>query len=232
MTTIGYRRVSGESQLDGYGLPIQYDAIHALAAQEGLPVDEIFTDGGISGTKDTDERPGLEAVVTYCTEHPGTTVLLPKLDRLARALAIQEHILAVLWATDATVLSCDAGENHYLRTGDDPDDPTRTLIRQVLGAVAQFERGQIRLRLRNGRRRKIRDHGWAGGVEPYGWTDEREQLTISRAVAMRAANIPWRAVCAELNTAGLVKRNGQPWNETELCRTVRRARERPTVVAS
>ena len=232
MNTVAYTRVSGESQLDGYGLDIQHDAVHALARAEGLPAPIMFTDGGISGAKDTDERAGLEALISYCTDNPGTTVLLPKLDRLARALAIQEHVLATLWATGATVLSCDRGEDHYLRTGDDPDDPTRTLIRQVLGAVAQFERGQIRLRLRNGRRRKIRDHGWAGGVEPFGWTDEREQLTISRAVALRAANVPWRTVCWELNEAGLLKRNGKAWNETELCRVVRRARERPIVVAS
>ena len=188
MTTIGYRRVSGESCSLRRLRPAHPVRRHPRARRAGRSPRgrDLHRDGGISGTKDTDERPGLEAVVTYCTEHPGTTVLLPKLGPplLEPSPSKSTSILAVLWAmrqTPPSQLSCDAGENHYLRTGDDPDDPTRTLIRQVLGAVAQFERGQIRLRLRNGRRRKIRDHGWAGGVEPYGWTDElSEQLTISR----------------------------------------------------
>jgi DNA invertase Pin-like site-specific DNA recombinase len=226
--SVGYTRVSTETQLDGYGLDIQQTAIENLAELEAQPLTATFTDGGISGAKDTDERPGLDALVQWCTEHPGEVVLLPKLDRLARSLAIQEHVLAVLWATSATVLSCDAGENHYLRTGDDPDDPTRTLIRQVLGAVAQFERGQISLRLRNGRRRKIADHGWAGGVEPYGWSDPDEQRVIADTIAMRAQRIPWRQVCATLTNRGDMKRNGKAWNETELCRVVRRARTRPS----
>jgi len=154
-------------------------------------------------------------------------VLLPKLDRLARSLAIQEHVLGRLWEVETTVRSADPAEDHYLATGDDPDDPTRTLIRQVIGAVAQFERAQIRLRLRSGRRRKIAAHGWAGGVEPYGWTNEREQRILADARALRADGLTWRATAHTLNQRGDFKRSGTDWTDTELCRAVNRANERP-----
>lgn len=223
---LAYIRVSTETQLDGYGLEIQTGSVRALAEQEGLPAPTIYEDAGISGTAEQADRPGLDALIVHCQEHPGSIVLLPKLDRLARSLAIQETVLAVLWDSGATVLSADAGEMHYLRTGDDPDDPTRTLIRQVLGAVAQFERGQIRLRLRAGRRRKILAVGWAGGNEPYGWTHDTERQVIADANEMRAAGLPWRTVCQFLNERGDRKRNGQPWNASELCQVVRRANTR------
>lgn len=225
---LAYIRVSGEAQLDGYGLDIQTDAVRALAAAEGLPEPVIYSDAGISGAKEAADRPGLDALIVACQDNPGSTVLLPKLDRLARSLAIQETVLAVLWLDGTTVLSADRGELHYLRTGDDPDDPTRTLIRQVLGAVAQFERGQIRLRLRNGKRRKIAEHGWAGGVTPYGWVDPNEQRILADAADLRSAGMKWRQVCATLTNRGDFKRNGKRWTETELCRALRRANDRPS----
>ena len=46
----------------------------------------------------------------------------------------------------AEVFSTSDAEQGYLQ--DDPSDPSRKLIRQVLGAVAEYERAMIRLRLR------------------------------------------------------------------------------------
>ena len=219
---LAYIRVSTETQVnDGYGLDIQTTSVNALAELEGLSAPLIFSDEGVSGTKDQAERPGLDDLIVHCQDVPGCTVILPKLDRLARSLAIQETLLAVLWQTGATVLSCDGGENHYLRTGEDPDDPTRTLIRQVLGAVAQFERGQIRLRLRAGRRRKIAAVGWAGGTEPYGWKDPAEQAVMERVDALRASKVKWGDIVDMLTADGIVKRNGNPWNMSELCQVFR-----------
>jgi DNA invertase Pin-like site-specific DNA recombinase len=228
---LAYIRVSGEAQLDGYGLDIQTDSVHALARIEGLPVPTIYSDAGISGTKEQADRPGLDALIVHCQDVSGCTVILPKLDRLARSLAIQETVLKVIWDTGATVLSCDTGELHYLRTGDDPDDPTRTLIRQVLGAVAQFERGQIRMRLRAGRRRKIAAVGWAGGLEPYGWTDPGEQAVMEHVDLWRARKMTWREIVERLNIGGNVKRNGKPWNMSELCQVYRAWTKRTGLVA-
>ena len=63
-----------------------------------------------------------------------------------------------------------AAEAGYL--GDDPDDPSRTLIRQVLGAVSQYERSMIALRLRSGRRRNASQGGYAYGAPPFGFKAE------------------------------------------------------------
>jgi hypothetical protein len=50
-------------------------------------------------------------------------------------------LLAEVKRVGAAVYSTSPTESSFL--GDDPDDPSRALIRQVLGAVAQYERSMI-----------------------------------------------------------------------------------------
>jgi hypothetical protein len=68
--------------------------------------------------------------------------------RLARALTVQEVILAQVWAYCAVMFTTDQGEIFR----DDPDDPMRTAMRQMAGVLAQLERGMIAFRLRMGKR--------------------------------------------------------------------------------
>jgi DNA invertase Pin-like site-specific DNA recombinase len=192
---IGYTRVSTETQLEGFGLPIQLDAVLDLAGTEGLTLVQTFTDEGISGKEDIDARLGLGKALDYLAEHPGTTLIIPRLDRLARDLMVQESVLADAWKMGATVLSCSETERTYCRP-DSPDDPARTLIRQVLGAVAAYERAMIRLRMTRGRRRLLDAQGWAGGPEPYGWSDEAEQAVL-RHVSHERGHGMARTSCPE-----------------------------------
>jgi len=220
---IGYLRVSTEAQLDGMGLDIQADAITELAAARGLDLDETFTDEGISGSEGLDGRTGLAAALDWLTGHPGATLIIPRLDRLARDLMVQEQILADAWKTGATVLSCSETERTYCQP-DSPDDPARTLIRQVLGAVAAYERKMIRLRMTKGRRRLLDAQGWAGGPQPYGWSDPCERAVL--VSARRGSGCSWGAIADQLNRTGRRKRNGRTWSPQELQRTHARAAAR------
>jgi DNA invertase Pin-like site-specific DNA recombinase len=227
-TAIGYGRVSTETQVDGFGPEIQSDSITTLAATEGLELLAIYTDEGISGSEGLDTRVGLARALDYLAEHPGTTLLIPRLDRLARDLMVQESILADAWKAGAVVLSCSETERTYCRP-DSPDDPARTLIRQVLGAVAAYERAMIRLRMTRGRRRLLDQQGWAGGPEPYGWSDETEQEILATMTQHRACGTPWQTIATTLNVAGRTKRNGKAWTAQEAQRTHARAAQRLTV---
>src|SRR5688572_22577813 len=68
------------------------------------------------------------------------------------------------WALGATVYAVDLGEVPR----DDPDDPMRTALRQMVGVFAQLERGTVVARLRAGRRRKHELGGYAFGAPAYG----------------------------------------------------------------
>src|SRR5205823_7582346 len=110
----------------------------------------------------------------------------------ARDLILQETLLAEVKRMGKMIFSTAGGEDAFL--ADDPDDPSRKLIRQVLGAVAEYERSMIRLRMRAGRRRKAEKGGYAYGSPPYGWQSiggdlievPEEQAVISRIRAWRA----------------------------------------------
>lgn len=224
----GYLRVSTEAQLDGYGPEIQLDAVTVLADTERLDLAAVFTDEGISGGEGLETRTGLAKALDWLAEHPGATLIIPRLDRLARDLMVQESILADAWRTGATVLSCSETERTYCRP-DSPDDPARTLIRQVLGAVAAYERAMIRLRMMRGRRRLLDAQGWAGGPVPYGWADEDEGAVLRHIAAGRQHGVRWVRLAEQLNTAGRYKRSGTAWTPQEVQRTYSRATQRTTI---
>jgi DNA invertase Pin-like site-specific DNA recombinase len=221
---VGYVRVSTDEQAEhGTGLDIQRDAITALAAELGAELTEIYADEGISGKDDLDSRIGLADALAALA--PGTLLLVYKLDRLARDLIVQEQMLAEAWRAGANVVPCSQAERIYCQP-DDPNDPSRTLIRQILGAVAAYERSVIALRLRNGRRRKLRAVGYAGGPEPYGFTCEQEQATLADVTIARAAGFTWREIAVMLNGTHRPKRNGEPWTGAEIHRTWHRYQDR------
>ena len=224
----GYLRVSTETQLDGLGMDIQLDAVTALAAAEGLTLGPIFTDEGICGAEGLDTREGLADALDWLAEHPGATLIIPRLDRLARDLMVQEQILADAWKVGATVLPCSETERTYCRP-DDPDDPARKLIRTMLGAVAAYERDMIRNRLIKGRRRRIATDGYAGGPDPYGWRCDSERAVLAHVQARRTHGASWQRIADELNAGGKMKRNGRAWTPQALQKTHARAAARTTI---
>jgi DNA invertase Pin-like site-specific DNA recombinase len=76
----------------------------------------------------------------------------------------------------------------------------------VLGAVSEYERSLIRLRLRNGRRRKAERGGFAYGSPPYGYRAEgrelvpepAEQAALALICELRAAGQSVRSIVAAL----------------------------------
>jgi DNA invertase Pin-like site-specific DNA recombinase len=124
---VGYVRVSSAGQSEARQL-------------EGITLDKTFTDK-VSG-KDT-QRPQLQAMLEFVRE--GDTVLVHSMDRLARSLKDLEAIVTGLTGRGVTVSFVTQGMTF---TG--ADSPMNTLMLQMLGAVAQFERSLILERQREG----------------------------------------------------------------------------------
>jgi len=75
----GYLRVSTDAQADsGLGLEAQRSAITAAAARLGLDLGDVFTDAGLSGALELEDRPGLFAAVNALKR--GDTLLVAKRD--------------------------------------------------------------------------------------------------------------------------------------------------------
>jgi DNA invertase Pin-like site-specific DNA recombinase len=112
----------------------------------------------VSGALPVAARPGLTAALDMIRTGEADALLLPKLDRLALTLSVQETALASVWAQGGRVF---LPEGEVSR--DDPDDPMRTAMRQMMGVFSQLERGMITARLRAGRAAKA-----AAGGTPTG----------------------------------------------------------------
>ena len=123
---VGYARCSTDSQ----DLTAQHDAW----LNPGVELERIYVDHGLTGTNR--ERPGLPEAAAAC--RAGDTVVVTKLDRLARSLP-DARATADELTTRQISLSL-GGSVH------DPNDAVGRLLFNVLAMVAEFESDLIRLR--------------------------------------------------------------------------------------
>jgi DNA invertase Pin-like site-specific DNA recombinase len=174
----------------------------------------------VSGSHGLDDRLGLLHALEALQERSADGLAVYRLDRLARDLVVQEQILADVWRLGARVFSTSPAEDAYLDPNDRDADPSRALIRQILGAVAQYERGMIRLRMNSGKARKRAKGGFIGGQVPYGYrsdggvliADHAEQNAVARARSLRADGHSLRSIAQALDAEGLAPKKGKRWH--------------------
>lgn len=217
-----YLRVSTAGQVvDGYGLDAQEAAIRQYAANTGCEIVAVIRDEGVSGTLPAHERPGLMQAIGMLGTGDADTLVIARLDRLARDLTTQEAILAQCWALDADVHSADLGLIHE----DDPDDPMRTAMRQMVGVFAQLDRALVIKRLRDGRRAKVAAGGKGSGSYPYGWSRhgavQSEQRVLAYVRRLRSMGQPWQAIADDLNVEGLAPRSVPRWTAANVAKVAR-----------
>ena len=239
LRAVAYLRVSTDRQAEsGLGLDVQRECIRDWARRENARIVAWETDEGVSGAKDVGERPGLSAALAMISDGRADALAMAKLDRLARTLDVQEAVLAQVWRAGAKAFTCDGGE--VLR--DDPEDPMRKAMRQMMGVFSELERGMIAARMRAGRRRKAEEGGFAYGSPPFGTRaaeikrddgkrvrelvpHEKEAATIRKAVEMREQGMSLRAIAEILNSEGLKSKRDKDWHPTTLARVLQRASE-------
>jgi DNA invertase Pin-like site-specific DNA recombinase len=173
-TKVGYARVSTNEQ----DLTAQRNALLALGVEEDL----IYVDHGLTGTNRA--RPGLrEAIAAVRT---GDTLIVTKLDRLARSLSDARDIADELTAKGVAL---SLGGSTY-----DPADPVGRLLFNILGIVAEFEADLIRMRTREGMA-AARARGRLRGKKPKLSAAQRKHL-----LALYDAGEHTQAELAELFT--------------------------------
>jgi len=158
---IGYARVSTDQQ----DLTAQRDGLAAL----GVGDDRVYVDHGLTGANR--DRPGLRQALAAC--RAGDTLVVTKLDRLARSLPDAREILEDLTRREVK-LSIGASVH-------DPTDPVGRLLFNVLAMVAEFEADLIRLRTKEGMR-VARAKGRLRGKQPkLNPRQEAHLVTLFRA---------------------------------------------------
>ena len=215
MKALGYVRVSTDEQVQGNGLTVQRQAIAGYCKAEGTTLVDVFADEGISGSNGLEHRVGLATALARLEAGDANCLVVYRLDRLARDYVLQELLVARLRQAGTPVRSVmepDIDTN--------TDDPTKILLRQILGSIGQYERALIRGRMQAGKMIKAAKGGYVGGQPGYGQRAEDQELVadlaeveIVRLVsALRAEGQSYRAVCAALDEAGLIPRRAKQWH--------------------
>jgi DNA invertase Pin-like site-specific DNA recombinase len=230
MRVSAYLRVSTDRQADdGLGLDVQEQAIKKWTKDNGHILARVrYVDAGISGARELENRPALLDALAAIRDKAIAGLVVYRLDRLARDLVIQEQLLAEVRRLQGHVFTTSAAEAGYLL--DDPDDPSRRLIRQVLGAVNEYERSMIALRLRSGRKRKAETGGFAYGSPAFGYRaenrelvpDDDEQLVLARITALHRDGRSLREIAAALTAEGFRPKRSDRWHPQSLSRIVAR----------
>jgi DNA invertase Pin-like site-specific DNA recombinase len=199
-----YLRVSGKGQVEGDGFTRQLKAIRDYAAAHEVKIVNVYREEGVSGTKESCDRPAWTELMTALHSNGVQVVIIERLDRLARDLMVQETIIADLRKNGFELVS--VAEPDLMAT-----DPTRILVRQMMGAVAQYEKSQIVLKLRGARMRKKAKTGRCEGRKPYGFF-EGEGAALDRVKALRAEGMGFDRIAARLNEEHVPTRTGRPWH--------------------
>ncbi len=227
-----YLRVSGKAQIDGDGFDRQLIACETYAAANNIDITEVFREEGVSGTKELDDRPALSELLAALEENGVKTILIEKVDRLARDLMVQETIIGDMQRSGYTIISVA-----------EPDlcsqDPSRILIRQIFGAIAQYDKSITVLKLK-GARQRIAKQGRHPGAKNYS-TDPRlnkksvgrhffgqkpgEADTLERMKALQSNGLSYDSIAHVLNNLNSPTRMNKRWHGA----TINKILNRPDV---
>ncbi len=127
-----------------------------------------------------------------------------------------------------TILADIQHRGHTLISAHEPDlcseDPSRVLMRQIFGAISQYERTMIVLKLRGARQRIKPKIGRCEGVKPFGHDPRRpeEGMILASILTHRAAGLTAGGITINLNAQGVLSRASRPWRGTTVAKIIRR----------
>lgn len=226
-----YCRVSTANQIDGDGFPRQEAACREFAEKKGWHVMRVFKEQQTGSDEWTDRKQLSEAMklASRAEEAPGAsvntrnlgveipshavdTIIIERSDRLARDLIVAEVFLRRCKENGVQVFAADSGQEIV----NAEENPTRTLIRQVLGAVAQFDKSCIVQKMQAGRRAKSAQTGKPCGgpqAQPYGDRGKiaqrnRERDVIRQMRSLRSAGFSYDCIAERLRNARVKNPNG------------------------
>ena len=213
----GYIRVSTETQVEkGYGLDVQRAAIEKYAADNGVTIERIFCDAGISGTKES--RPALDELLIE-TIKDGDTIIVHNTSRLWRDIFTQATIMKAVMTAKANIRSVDDKEFDVYKFMTEPEN---FMISGMMGMLDQWERMTIARKLARGRATKARTGAKPAGVCPFGYqyAPDKKSVIVNESEADAVHYMFTEAqkgrtlseIVTGLTAKGIMTRHGKPWS--------------------
>lgn len=205
ISAVAYMRTSSAANVgaDKDSETRQREAISSFAAAAGYEIagSDWFYDAAVKGADPVTARPGFAAMLERIAGNGVRTIICESPDRFARDLIVQLTGHDHLKALGVTLIPASAPA-HFTE-----DTPTATMVRQILGAVAEFEKTTLVAKLRVARDRKKAATGKCSGRKSYA---ERDPEMVAKARALRDGR-SLRKVAAELAAVGYTTPSGRPY---------------------
>lgn len=183
----------------------QRAAIQAFAKANRFVVVDEFYDAAVSGTDPIAERPGFKAMLDRIAGNGVRVIIVESPDRFARDLLVQLTGHNYLKTLGVELIPATAPDFFT------EDTPTAVLVRQVLGAVAEFEKTSLVSKLKAARDRKKAETGKCGGRKSHA---ERNPGVAALAQQLRGARPQpsLRDIAAELARRGYLNQRGNEYS--------------------
>lgn len=213
MNVVSYIRVSSKSQLDGDGPERQRDVVSKFCSAHKLSLRWEAFERGVSGTTEALDREAFSGMIELIDQRKSspdsiTAVVVERMDRLARDLIVSEMLLRELRKRGIKVFAAD--QDALIDMASDEGDPTRKLIRQIMGALAEWEKSQLVLKLRVAKQRAKAAGKHVDGTRPYGCTLVEETI-LGLMKTWRAEGVTHERIAYLLNAGDFRTRKGSEW---------------------
>jgi DNA invertase Pin-like site-specific DNA recombinase len=202
VSVIGYMRTSSATNVgDGRDSEArQRKTIEAYAKIAGMVIVDWFYDAAVSGADPIETRPGFAAALTRIAGNGVRTIIVETANRFARDLMVQEVGFAMLRDLGISLIAADSPSSFL------DDGPTSKLIRQILGAVAEFDKAMTVAKLKGARERAKRLHGKCEGRKSYAERDGGQELVaLARELRHSPNGVDGRPASLRAVAAGLAE---------------------------
>jgi DNA invertase Pin-like site-specific DNA recombinase len=217
---VGYMRTSSTTNVgDGKASEArQRRAIEGYAKATGMVVVDWFYDAAVSGADAIEVRPGFAALLARIAGNGVRTIIVETANRFARDLMVQEVGFAMLRDLGVTLIAADSPSS-FLDEG-----PTSKLIRQILGAVSEFDKAMIVAKLKGARDRLRRTQGKCEGRKAYAEREGGHELVaMARQLRGNPNGRPQslRRIAADLADHGYVTPSGRLYSASAIASMLR-----------
>ena len=173
----------------------------------------------MSGADPVDVRPGFAAHLARVAGNGAKVVIVETANRFARDLIVQETGHRMLRNLGIELIAADSPDSFV------DDTPTAILVRQILGAVAQFEKAALVAKLKGARDRVRKKRGKCEGRKAHvELNPDAVALAkrLHRASPKTGERMSLRRISAELKAAGYVNEHGREFNPNSIKSMVER----------
>lgn len=217
-TAVAYFRTSSASNVGGDkdSLRRQRDAVLRFAQAKSFRIEREFNDPAVSGADPIHDRPGFAELLNYVTGTNTRTILVENASRFARDLAVQIAGHDLLRDLGIALIPVDAPDHFTDET------PTAVMVRQILGAVAEFQKSNLVQRLRKARAQKRLRTGRCEGRKPVPELVVKEARRLYRKNPRTGKRRSLRQVASLLAEMGYLSPSAKPYGAQSVKRMVSR----------